>query len=251
MVGCRRGSLPHRLNDFAVSIRRHEQARHPSMNPSEHIKSISDRLEVCYSGAVYDVLRAMGKPKQALPQEIRPLLPERKLAGRIYTISGRAKPNLDAHQTLLSWTEMLSRAPRDSVVMVQPNDSTMAHMGELSSETMSLRGVRGYIVDGGCRDSDFIRRIGFPVWCRYFTPVDIVGRWEAETFGDPIMIGGVIIRTGDYVLADFDGVVVIPGEQVEEVTTKVEEVLRTESQVRNAILKGTDPKQAYLKYGKF
>ena len=123
---------------------------------------------------------------------------------------------------------------------------TMAHMGELSSETMTLRGVRGYIVDGGCRDSEFIKNIGFRVWCRYFTPVDVVGRWEAEEFGEPITIGGVLIRTGDYVLADFDGVVIIPGDIAEQVTARVEEVLRTESLVRKAILAGTDPKEGGL-----
>lgn len=211
----------------------------------------AERLEQCYSGAVYDVLRAMGHPNQVLPSTLRPLLPERSLAGRIYTIGGHAKPNLDGHQTLLSWTEMLSRAPRGGVVMMQPNDSTMAHMGELSSETMTLRGVRGYIVDGGCRDSAFIRRIGFRVWCRYYTPVDVVGRWEAETFGEPIHIGGVTIHTGDYAMADYDGVVIIPAAIVEQVTRKVEEVLQTESLVRKAILEGVDPKQAYLRHGKF
>ena len=146
---------------------------------------------------------------------------------------------------------MLSRAPKGSVVVMQPNDSTMAHMGELSSETMTLRGVRGYIVDGGCRDSAFIRRIGFQVFCRYYTPVDVVGRWEAETFGAPIVIGGVTIHTGDYVMADFDGVVIIPAAIIGEVVTKVEEVLRTESLVRKAILEGVDPKEAYLRHGKF
>ena len=220
-------------------------------SPADFTDPYGDRLEACYSGAVYDVLRALGHPNQVLPQAIRPLLPERKLAGRIYTISGHAKPNLDGHRTLLSWTEMLSRAPKGSVVMVQPNDSTMAHMGELSSETMTFRGVRGYLVDGGCRDSEFIKRIGFRVFCRYLTPVDVVGLWEAETFGEPITIGGVTIRTGDYVLADFDGAVIIPGELVETVASKVEEVLRTESLVRRAILEGVDPKEAYLCYGKF
>ena len=221
------------------------------MSKTDYTDDYGDRLEACYSGAVYDVLRAMGHPNQVLPQELRPLLPERKLAGRIYTISGHTKPNLDGHQTLLSWTELLSRAPRGSVVMVQPNDSSLSHMGELSSETLHFRGVRGYIVDGGCRDSEFIRKIGFRVWCRYFTPVDIVGRWEAETFEEPITMGAVTIRTGDYVLADFDGTVIIPGELIEEVVTKVEEVLQTESLVRKAILEGVDPKEAYLQYGKF
>ena len=223
----------------------------PTPARTDFTDGYAERLEKCYSGAVYDVLRAMGHPNQVLPDTIRPLLPERRLAGRIYTIGGHAKPNLDGHQTLLSWTEMLSRAPKGGVVMMQPNDSTMAHMGELSSETLLLRGVRGFIVDGGCRDSAFIRNIGFQVFCRYFTPVDVVGRWQAETFGEPIVIGGVTIHTGDHVMADHDGVVIIPAVLIEEVTSRVEEVLCTESLVRKAILEGVDPKEAYLRHGKF
>ena len=221
------------------------------MNTKDFTDNFAERLEACYSGAVFDVLREMGYTRQVLPKEIRPLLPERKLAGRVYTICGNAKSDLDEHQTLLAWTELLSRAPRGSVLMVQPNDLTMSHMGELSSETLHFRGIRGYIVDGGCRDTEFIRKLGFRVWSRYYTPVDIVGRWQAETFGEPIVIGAVTIHSGDYVLADFDGVVVIPGAIIEAVTEKVEEVLRTESLVRKAILEGVDPKDAYLKYGKF
>ena len=124
-------------------------------------------------------------------------------------------------------------------------------MGELSSETLLLRGIRGYVVDGGCRDSEFILRIGFPVWCRYFTPIDVVARWTADGFGEPLAIGGVAIHTGDYLFADRDGLVVIPQSLAEEVTAKTEQVMRTESKVRTAILEGIDPQQAYLKYGKF
>ena len=210
-----------------------------------------DRLEKCYSGAVYDTLRAMGLADQLLPQTIRPLDPGRVLAGRIFTVSGHVDTTLDAHTTLLEWTKLLSRAPGGSVVVCQPNDSTLAHMGELSSETFTRRGVRGYIVDGGCRDSGFILKIGFRVWCRYFTPRDVVGRWVADGFGEPIVIGGVTIRTGDYVMADRDGAVIIPQEIIADVTGRVEEVLRTENKVRTAILKGVDPVDAYLQYRKF
>ena len=208
-------------------------------------------LEQCYSGAVYDTLRAMGRPDQLLPETLRPLDATRPLAGRIFTVSGHVDPTLDPHTTLLEWTRLLSRAPRGSVVICQPNDSTLAHMGELSSETFGYRGVRGYIVDGGCRDSAFILRMGFRVWCRYFTPRDIVGRWMADGFGEPIAIGGVTIRTGDYAMADRDGVVIIPQEMIAAVTDRVEEVLRTENKVRTAILNGVDPVDAYLKYKKF
>jgi 4-hydroxy-4-methyl-2-oxoglutarate aldolase len=212
---------------------------------------LTSRLEQGYSGAVYDVLRGRGFPDQVLPASIRPLDPSRKLAGRVFTVEGRPDPHLDAHETLLAWTEFLSRAPAGHVVICQPNDSTLSHMGELSSETLVYRGVRGYMVDGGCRDTDFILKLGFPVFCRYTTPRDIVGRWRAERFNEPIEIGGVTIRAGDYVLGDQDGVVVIPVEVVEEVVTEVERVMATENLVRKAILEGVDPKEAYLRYGKF
>jgi regulator of RNase E activity RraA len=212
---------------------------------------LSLRLKPAYSGAVYDVLRAMGYPNQVLPTTIRPLLPEVKLLGPAYTVCGHAKPNLDGHETLLQWTALLSKAPAGSVVVTQPNDSTMAHMGELSSETMLHRGVRGYITDGGCRDSAFIRKIGFPVFCRYFTPVDVVGRWVPEKFGEPVVIGEVTVHTGDYVFADYDGIVIIPRGIVPEVTAKIEQLLQTENLVRKAILNGVDPQEAYLQYGKF
>lgn len=213
--------------------------------------SLSDRLEKCYSGAVYDVLRAMGYPNQALPNTIRPIDIHTKLAGSIYTVSGRYDETMDPHETLLQWTGLLSKAPKGSVVICQPNDDTLAHMGELSSETLQLRGIRGYIVDGGSRDSEFISRIGFKVFCKYFTPVDVVGRWVADKFAEPIKIGKVDIETGDYVMADRDGIVIIPKAIAEEVVKKTEAVLQTESLVRKAILEGVDPQEAYLKYGKF
>ena len=214
-------------------------------------KILSERLEKCYSGAVYDVLRARGYPNQTLPNTIRPLDIHTKLSGPVYTVSGRYDPTLNPHETLLQWTGLLSKAPEGSVVICQPNDNTLSHMGELSSETLQLRGIRGYIVDGGCRDSEFISKIGFKVFCKYFTPVDVVGRWVPEEFAAPINIGQVTIETGDYVMADRDGIVIIPQAIVEEVVEKTEEVLQTESLVRKAILEGVDPQEAYLKYGKF
>jgi 4-hydroxy-4-methyl-2-oxoglutarate aldolase len=161
------------------------------------MSDLATRLEQCYSGAVYDVLRGMGYPNQVLPHTIRPLETHYKLAGKIYTVSGYVDQTLDAHQTLLSWTALLSKAPKDSVVICQPNNHLMALMGELSAETLQFRGVRGYIVDGGCRDSEFITKIGFSVFCSFFTPIDVVGRWVADRFAEPITIGQVTISSGD------------------------------------------------------
>ncbi|HXY50715.1 MAG TPA: RraA family protein [Terriglobales bacterium] len=214
--------------------------------------SLAERLRACYTGAVYDVLRARrSTAAQVLPDYIRPLDVNCKIAGPVFTVEGRRDDTLDAHQTLLKWCELLSRARSHAVLICQPNDRTLAHMGELSAETLASKRVLGYIVDGGCRDSAFIEKIGFPVFCRYFTPVDIVGKWAATAFEQPIRIGEVTIHSGDYVLADRDGIVIIPQALVSEVVEETEEVLRRENLVRKAILAGVDPVEAYLQYGKF
>ena len=219
--------------------------------PGDSADHLSARLAACYSGALHDTLRELGRTNCVLPSDIQPLDPAHKLAGRVFTMDGHLEPGLDGHETLLRWTEFLSRAPAECVVLCQPHDSTIAHMGELSAETLQFRGVRGYIVDGGCRDTGFILDMGFPVFCRYLTPRDVVGVWVPDRFGEPIDIGGVAIATGDYVFGDRDGVVIIPADLAEQTVSHVEKMMQTENLVRKAILDGMDPKQAYLKYGKF
>ncbi|MCH7739930.1 MAG: RraA family protein [Chloroflexi bacterium] len=213
--------------------------------------TLTDRLQDCYTGAVYDVMKGMGVSDSILPSDIRPTDDSLTLAGQIWTCSGRIDESASADETLMAWTGLLSEAPGGSVVVCQPNDGSLAHMGELSAETLKLRAIRGYVVDGGCRDVDFIRRLEWPVFCRYYTPADVVGRWLAEGLGEPIEIGGVSINTGDYLLADIDGVVVIPEGIAEEVVAQTEEVINTESALRRDILQGMDPQQAYRKYRLF
>ena len=215
------------------------------------VESISERLERCYTAAVHDVMRLHGLSDFVLPWEIRRLFPGGRVAGPAFTLRGHAHENIEPKDTYLAWTKFLGDVPTGSFAICQPNDHRVAHMGELSAETLKLRGVRGYVVDGGCRDTSFIRDIGFPVWCRYATPADIVGYWLPEGFGEPITIDNVAVRSGDYVLADDDGVVVIPFEHVEDIAAETETVIGRENQVRGAIMEGMHPQQAYLTFGKF
>jgi 4-hydroxy-4-methyl-2-oxoglutarate aldolase len=210
-----------------------------------------ERLAKTYTGVVHDVMRAMGLRDFTLPPEIRPLAPDQVLAGVVATVSGRVDASADPHETLLGWTGLLSKARAGTVLICQPNDSTVAHMGELSAETLKARGVRGYVADGGCRDVDFILKLGFPVWCRYFTPRDIVGYWVPDQFDQPITIGRVTIHPADLALGDRDGMVILPRARAEEIVAAAESAINTENLVRKAILDGVDPQEAYLRYGKF
>ena len=215
------------------------------------MKSLTQRLEQCYTGAVYDVLRAHGHPNQVLPRDIKPLLAGKTLAGPIFTVEGKVDNTVGEHESLLEWTRMLTKSPAGHVVICQPNDDEVSHMGELSSETYVYRGVLGYIVDGGARDTNFISKLGFPLFYKYTTPVDIVKKWIPIAYNETITIGGVEINGGDYVLADVDGVIIIPGEIAEEIVTAVEVCMQTENKVRTAILNGMAPDEAYLEFGKF
>ncbi len=215
------------------------------------MKSTTQRLADCYTGAVYDVMREMGYQNCVLPHDIRPLDDTLALAGPVWTCSGRIDDTISNDDSLMKWTGLLSKAPSGSVLVCQPNDSTIAHMGELSAETLNHRGVLGYVVDGGNRDSDFIKKLGWPVFFRYFTPKDVVGRWTVESMGEPIVIGEVEITSGDWILADIDGVVVIPQSIIESVLNKTEEIMSTESELRAMILSGMDPQDAYKKYRLF
>lgn len=210
-----------------------------------------ERLEHCYSGVLHDVMRAAGMRDFTLPSTLRPLIPGKKLCGPAFTVSGRVSTGSDAHETLLQWTGLLSKAKSGHVLVIQPNDSTVAHMGELSSETLKLKGVRGVIADGGVRDAEFIIALDFQVWHRYFTPRDIVGYWLPDAFDQPVKIGDVSIAPGDYLFGDLDGLIRIPKEAIESVLGLAETAMTQENQVRTAILAGVDPQEAYLKYGKF
>ena len=213
--------------------------------------NLTERLAACYTGAVHDVLRMMGHEHVVLPPAIKAIAPGTRLAGPVWTVAGHIDRTKSRHETLLGWCTLLSRAPSGHVVVCQPNNREVALMGELSAQTLKTRGVLGYVVDGGSRDTDLVLEQGFPVFCAFLTPSDIVERWIPDRYAEPITIGSVTIRTGDYLLGDRDGVVIIPHAVAEEVITRTEEVVATESDMRRALVGGMDPVEAYNQYGKF
>ena len=213
--------------------------------------TLTERLAACYTGAVHDVLRMMGHEDIVLPPAIKAIAPGTKLAGPVWTVSGHIDRSKSRHETLLGWCTLLAKAPSGHVVVCQPHNHEFALMGELSAQTLQARGVLGYVVDGGSRDTDLVLAQGFPVFCSFLTPSDIVQRWIPDRYGEPVTIGTVTIATGDYLLADRDGVVIVPKAIAEEVVRRTEEVVSTESDMRKALVGGMDPVEAYNTYGKF
>ena len=215
------------------------------------LPSLAERLHACTSSVVHDVMKDQGLPIRVLPRSIVGLASDMKAAGPVFTVRGRPDPTLDKHQSLFEWAGLLSKSPAGHVVVCQPQDDVRALFGGLSAEALQIKGVRGYIADGGCRDIADICTQGFPVFARYATPIDIVCAWRAEAFGEPIAIGNVQVLPDDFVLADRDGIVLIPGPQAADVVAAAERKLATEGEMVKAIRAGMDPQAAYLKHRVF
>ena len=215
------------------------------------VDDVCRRFSVIYTGAISDVLDEMGFHNQVLPPSIQALTMDQRVAGIAMPVEGEPTGSMDPEVVYLPILKMLGDLENGDVIVSQPHDNVSAHIGELSCETAKCRGARGAVIDGGARDIDYILKLGFPVFCRYRTPADVMGRWKLVSYGEEINIGRVAVRRGDFVVGDKDGVLVVPRQLTLQVLEKSEEVVNTENLVRKAILEGVHPVDAYRKYGRF
>jgi regulator of RNase E activity RraA len=209
-------------------------AERVTLNTDELI-SICQRFEQLYVPAVADILDKRGLWNQLLAKEIMPLSIDHKVAGPAYTAKGHATAELD---TGIGAKALEGLTPGSVAVWDTSSDLTTGHWGELMSTSAMGRGCRGAIVDGGIRDTGYIRGHGFPVWSRFRCAADAMGRWKITDVDIPVVISGVIIRPGDFVFADADGVVIIPKDIVMDVLVEAEEVVAAENKIRAALHTG-------------
>ena len=221
------------------------------MNEEQNLRLVNRFEFIPYTGAISDIMDEMGFTNQVLPHAIQAIQKGQNLVGRALTVRGEAVASVDPEIIFIPFLKMLGDVRPGDVIVSQPNDHICAHIGELSSETAKFRGAKGAVIDGGVRDTDYILKLGFPVFARYTTPLDIAGRWRLVDYNVPIQIGTVQIESGDFVVGDRDGVLVIPQAIAEEVITKAEEVVHTENLLRKSILEGVHPVDAFRQYGRF
>ena len=210
-----------------------------------------ERFSAIYTAALADILDARGYRNQTLPPSIRPLEPGMRLAGQAYTVKGTRAETVDYDVALRKVLTMLGDVPAEHVAVYACEHDVSAHLGELSVTSLKARGVVGCVLDGGCRDVRFILDEGFPVFSRFVTPEDSTWRWSLEATQVPVTIGRVRIEPGDWIVADADGVVVVPQAIVEAVLTEAEEKAATESMIRASVRAGTPPLEAYERFGTF
>lgn len=220
-------------------------------HPLIPLPELCDRFSQIYTGAITDVLDELNLYKQTLPWELKPLKPGMRSAGAAFPVIGHSQRQVDFEASIRSILRMLGEVPADSVIVYETNDRRAAHLGELSVIAIKARGCRGAVVDGGVRDAEYILREDFPVWARYITPADAVPRWQLVESNCVVTIGDVRIQPGDVVVADYDGIIVVPRQLASEVLLKCEQLISTENKVRDAVRQGISPLEAYETFGRF
>jgi 4-hydroxy-4-methyl-2-oxoglutarate aldolase len=211
-----------------------------------------DRLMRISVPVVSDVLDEMGLRNQVMQPGIRPVSPDLKACGNAFTMRMTTSTPASIRPGDLPVLAPLDAMKSDDIaVLTTCGDLGAAAWGELMSTAAKARGVRGVIVDGPIRDVPAILAMRFPAFARCYTPADSKGRMDLVDFGKPIMCGRVMVRPGDVVFADLDGVVVIPIEKAEEVLLEAEKVHRVEDDVRESLRRGESAVEVFKRFKKF
>jgi regulator of RNase E activity RraA len=198
------------------------------------------------SPTVYDVLDKMGYPNQALCSEIRPLTSGWRIAGPVLTIHGRTMSQADGRWgTAFSYDMFRSIQAGDLLVFDCGGHNQGGPWGGNTGANAKINGAAGIIIDGGTRDFTDLVEMSFPTFCRFVTPVLAHGRFQVHGFNEPITMSGQVenrvpVQPGDFIVADDDGVVVVPQATLLEVLEYAEAGERAEREIRQAIDAGED-----------
>jgi 4-hydroxy-4-methyl-2-oxoglutarate aldolase len=204
-----------------------------------------DRLGRLYTAVVCDALDQLGLRQQAMQPRIRPLCPEARIVGRAVTVwtvpaSPSATPSYDGEIAAVD-----SLVPGDVLVVSR---CQAAFWGELLTTAAVRRGCAGVVVDGYTRDASRIIGMGFPCFVRGIDMRDSLGRIEVKAQNVPIRCGGVQVEPGDLILADFDGVIVVPISAAEAAISRAEEKVGREGLVRKELSQGLSVSDVFSRH---
>ena len=151
-----------------------------------------------------------------LPNFILPLQPNTRVVGPAHVV-------LMSQDDNLAMRKAMDAPPLPGTVLVVGGGSTSrtAAIGGLLALELQNAGIAGFVTDGLVRDSQEIRQLGLGVWCRGVTPIASHKNGPARV-GGSISLGGIVIHDGDLVIADDDGVVIWPQEQIDKLLVRAE-----------------------------
>ncbi len=203
-----------------------------------HISRPSQRLIEELSRFDTATVHEASEGRGALESSIKPVDPKSRLCGPAVTVAGRAGDNLILHKAIYV-------AERGDVLVVSVGGFTEAGpWGEIMTVAARVRGIAGLVIDGSIRDSIAIQELGFPAFSKGLsikgTTKDCLGY-----INHPIVIGGVTVYSGDVILGDADGVVVVSQMDLAEVLEKCKLRKEKEEKIKKELQTGKSTLELY------
>jgi 4-hydroxy-4-methyl-2-oxoglutarate aldolase len=197
---------------------------------------------------LYDTLDQMGYPNQCIDLGIRPLFPHQHLAGMAVTVRGGRDPR--------DPEEFKAAQEGEAMISMCGGEPWTGKFGEMTSWNLKQSGATGIVLDGMIRDSWGLEVIpNYTVCARGTSPIESSKRWRIHAVNVPIAMPGTLtsqvrVSPGDWIVAEADGVMVVPQEIAMEALAKAEKIEAEEEGMRRDMAAGMSFEDAYKKWGR-
>lgn len=169
-------------------------------------------------------------------ETMRALRPSDHAIGPAYTIRMRRASKSDPANRE-GFLAAYDKAPAGAVVVIEvQSDIGGVAMGDIVAHRLAQRGVAGVVVSGAIRDQSGLRDVAPPTWYRYVTPAGPVSRETTVEVGVEVVVDGAVVRPGDLVTADADGLMVTPAEEADEILAAAKAIVQKEAAVHQRLI---------------
>jgi 4-hydroxy-4-methyl-2-oxoglutarate aldolase len=214
------------------------------------VQSLIEGFKLVEVASVADAMEQLYGQRAYMSHDMRPVFTT-KFAGPAVTVQLKKQEHKDGAPASQGMLDAIDAAPAGSVyVMVLPDGTDIAGIGGLMATAMRYRGLAGAVVDGAVRDLPQIKRIQFPVYSRGVSPGTSINHYRFVAANVPVTCAGVKVNPDDIIVADEDGVAVVPRAKAAEVLKKAQELDDTEHRMYPFIEKFKSIREAVAKFGR-
>jgi len=215
-----------------------------------HAEDLSEAFRLVEVASVSDAIEQLYGTKAYMSHDMRPLM-QTKFAGPAVTVLLKKEEHHEGAPAQQGMLDAIDEAPAGSVYVIVLEDGLdYAAVGGLMSTAMKVRGLAGAVVDASIRDTPQITKLQFPIFSRGVAPSTTINHYRFVGKNIPVTCAGVQVRQSDIIVADMDGVVVVPKEKAADVLKKAQQLDDTEHSMLPFIEKYKSIREAVRKFGR-
>lgn len=212
----------------------------------QYLRNIKNHLSSSLLSDIMDDLSLNG-----VISDLNLSLEGKKIIGRAKTLKLRTlKPGED-YRGIYDALDSYKTIVDNDIIVVENESSENAYFGELNANLAIRSGAAGAIIGGVTRDSREVKALDFPVFSKGYNCQDVRKRATVESMNKTIQVSGIVVRPGDLIFGDSDGVVVIPRAHEAEVLKRAADSVKKEKAVLTSIFEKTEAMDIYTKVGEF